>query len=147
MGATHIAAYAAARAAGYPCEIVAVSDPKASRRRGELWDVGGNAVSDMSGQKRAFDPSAVRAYEHPDELIGDPNVDLISICTRTDTHVDLAARALRAGKHVLVEKPVSLSAPEIQELDRTAREYGKVCMPAMCMRFWPAWAWLEGADR
>src|SRR5207244_4498267 len=108
MGATHIAAYQSAARDGYPCKLIAVCDPKASRRKGELWDVGGNAVSDMSGHKLAFDPSEVAAYEDADALLSDPRVDLLSICTRTDTHVELARKALVRGKHALVEKPVAL---------------------------------------
>src|SRR3954468_11384891 len=104
MGATHIAAINAARAAGFPCELAAVCDRKESRRRGELWDVGGNAVSDTSAKKVAFDPANVRGYQNADDLLNDPHIELICICTRTDTHVDLATRSLRAGKHVLVEK-------------------------------------------
>jgi len=143
MGATHIAAINAAREAGFACRLTAVCDRKESRRQGKLWDVGGNAVSDTSAQKLAFDPGEVTGYERDEQLINDPNIDLVCICTRTDTHVELAARALRAGKHVLVEKPVSLHASEIRKLDAIARETGKICMPAMCMRFWPAWSWLK----
>jgi predicted dehydrogenase len=143
MGATHIAAYSAAREAGFACELVAVCDRKASRRRGELWDVGGNAVSDTSAHTLAFDPSRVKAYERADQLIDDPNVDLVSVCTRTDTHVDIATRCLRAGKHVLLEKPVSLRSHEIRKLAQIARESNKLCMPAMCIRFWPQWQWLK----
>src|SRR2546423_323550 len=143
MGATHVAAFNAAHQAQYPCEIVAVCDRKESRRRGELWDVGGNAVSDVSQRKLAFDPSQVHGYERADDLLDDPRVDLVSICTPTDTHVELASRALRAGKHVLVEKPVSLHAGEIRKLEKIAKESGKLCTPAMCMRFWAAWRWLK----
>jgi predicted dehydrogenase len=85
----------------------------------------------------------VRAYADADELIAEPHVDLVSICTRTDTHSDLAVRALRAGKHVLVEKPVALDVDDVRRVRDAARESGKLCMPAMCMRFWPAWAWLK----
>src|SRR5207244_5061450 len=135
-----------ARAAGFACELVAVCDRKESRRRGELWDVGGNAVSpDVSGSARklAFDPQRVRAYEDDEELIADPSIDLVSVCTRTDTHVDVAARCLRAGKHVLLEKPVALKSEDIRRLKHVADERGKLCMPAMCMRFWPGWDWLK----
>jgi len=65
------------------------------------------------------------------------------MCTRTDTHVDLAIRALRAGKHVLVEKPVALHAGDIARLQQAQHETRKLCMPAMCLRFWPAWRWLK----
>src|SRR2546421_8578760 len=125
MGATHIAAYAAARAAGFPCQLAAVCDRKASRRRGELWDVGGNAVSDISTRGLAFDPAVVRAYERDEELIADPDVELISVCTRTDTHIDIATRCLRAGKHVLLEKPVALKSADIRALARIAEQTKK----------------------
>ena len=106
MGATHIAAFASANSAEFANELVAVCDRKASRRAGELGDVGGNL--DTAGREsRAFDPSRVRGYERPEDLIADPNVDLISVCTRTDTHVDLCIRAMEAGKHVIVEKPLT----------------------------------------
>jgi predicted dehydrogenase len=143
MGATHVAAYQAAAGAGYPCVLAAVCDRKESRRRGELWDVGGNAVSDMSEQKRAFDPQQVKGYETPQELLADDSIDLVSICTRTDTHVELAIEAVGCGKHVLVEKPVSLSVAEIERLRDAARAAGKHVMPAMCIRFWPQWAYLK----
>jgi predicted dehydrogenase len=143
MGATHIAAYQAAAKAGFPCRLVAVADRKASRRKGELWDVGGNAVSDVSAQQLAFDPKEVRGHETADALIADPNVDLISICTRTDTHVDLAIKAMNAGKHVLVEKPVALKPEDVRKVVETSKSTGKLAMPAMCMRFWPAWKWLK----
>src|SRR5205085_11624678 len=113
------------------------------RGSGELSDVGGNAVSDTSARKLAFDPARLKAYEDAEELIADPDLDLISVCTRTDTHIDLATRCLRAGKHVLLEKPVSLKSDEIRQLANVAREAGKLCMPAMCIRFWPQWAWLK----
>src|SRR5215212_1770248 len=87
MGATHIASYNAAQAAGFPCRLVAVCDRKSSRRRGELWDVGGNLATDISARKVAFDANHVRGYEHPDTLLADPEIDLVSICTRTDTHI------------------------------------------------------------
>src|SRR3954469_1547670 len=103
MGATHIAAINSARDAGFACQLSAVCDRKDARRRGELWDVGGNAVSDVSARKLAFDPATVRGYETPEQLLADERLQLVSICTRTDTHVELAIAALNAGKHVLIE--------------------------------------------
>src|SRR5688500_7937660 len=142
MGATHVAAYQAAARDGFPCELVAVCDRKAPRRAGRLSDVGGN-IGDLSDPRPAFDAERVRAYVDGDELIRDPGVDLVSICTRTDTHADLGVRALRAGKHALVEKPVALNVDEVRRVRDVARASNRLCMPAMCMRFWPAWAWLK----
>lgn len=143
MGATHVAAYQSAAAAGYPCRLVAVCDPKAHRRAGRLGGAGGNLAS--GSDAAAFDPSVVRAYASAEQLIADSAVDLISICTHTDTHADLAEQAMRAGKHVLIEKPVAQTAPAVRRLAEIADECGVIAMPAMCMRFWPAWVWLKTA--
>lgn len=142
MGATHVAAYQAAAAAGYPCRLSAVCDPIAQRRAGKLG-ARGNIAS--GSEFAAFDPAEVRGYATADELIADAGVDLVSICTHTDTHVDFAERAMRAGKHVLIEKPVALTAPPVRRLAQVADECGVTAMPAMCMRFWPAWSWLKAA--
>lgn len=103
--------------------------------------------SDTSSRKPAFDTTFVRAYARDDELLADKSVDLVSICTRTDMHVDLAIRALRSGKHVLLEKPVALQTGDIAHVQQVEQETGLLCMPAMCLRFWPAWKWLkDGID-
>jgi predicted dehydrogenase len=143
MGATHIAAFQSANAEGFPCELTAVCDPKTHRRRGELGDVAGNLKTGADASKRAFDPEKVAGYERAADLIADPNVDLVSICTRTDTHVDLCIAALEHGKHVLVEKPVALSAEQIERVIEAERKSGRICMPAMCLRFWPGWDFLR----
>ena len=94
MGATHVAAWQAAAAAGYPCRLVAVCDPKPARRAGMLSDVGGNLAS--GSDTAAFDPGIVRAYERAEDIFADPTIHLVSICTRTDTHIALAEAAMRA---------------------------------------------------
>jgi len=56
----------------------------------------------------------------PEAALGDPSVDLVCIATRHDSHADLVARALRAGKHVFVEKPLALNEAELAEVLRAA---------------------------
>lgn len=140
MGRTHLAAYRAANDAGFRNEIVAVCDSSADRRTGR-----GEARGNLStaGNGPLFDPSHTRAYEHADELLADSQVELVSICTHTTTHVDFALRALAAGKHVLVEKPVALTSESVERLAHAARGARTLCMPAMCMRFWPGWDFLR----
>lgn len=121
MGTTHVAAYERAARDRFPSRVVTVADPR----------------------KRASEPRDVRNYTDAAAVFADPSVHLVSICTPTDTHVTLATAALRAGKHVLLEKPVALHADEIQQLRRIAIEMQRICMPAMCMRFWPAWKWVK----
>lgn len=139
MGQTHLRCYHAANAAGYANRLVAVCDSSAVRRAGKI-DAGGNIAT---GQGAAFDPDSVRAYADAAELLADPEVDLVSICTHTDTHADLAIAALNAGKHVLVEKPVAVASADVQRVADAARTSDRLCMPGMCIRFWPAWAWLR----
>lgn len=143
MGRTHLAAYRAADAAGFPNRIVALYDPALQAgkgdgrpaRRGNLEAAHGPAP-DLAGVESAPSPAA---------LLADERIELVSVCTPTDTHVPLARAALRAGKHVLVEKPVALRAREVVSLMAAARKARRHCLPAMCMRFWPGWAWLKQA--
>ncbi len=141
MGSTHVAAYKAAERAGYPCSLVAVCDSDPERRTGTVAPVG-NLVTTDPGEL-LFDPGHVRAYADAEELLADNAVQLISVCTHTQTHVDLAVRALQAGKHVLVEKPVALKSSDVRRVAAAAEGTGLFCMPGMCVRFWPGWWWLR----
>jgi predicted dehydrogenase len=145
MGRVHIEAYDAAQRAGHACRLVAVSDRNTSRFDGRAAG-GGNLQQDARG-KQLFDPRQVATTTDPAALFADESIDLVSICTPTDTHVDLAIAALRAKKHVLVEKPVALDPLAIRRLAAVAREEQRLCMPAMCMRFWPGWSDLLEAAR
>jgi predicted dehydrogenase len=140
MGRTHVAAFRAAHAAGRPNRLVAVADSVAERLSGRMPKVGN---LDVGGDDVLFDPREVRGYATPEELLADPRVELVSICTPTPTHVDLALRALEAKKHVLLEKPVALASSDVARLADAARSARTLCMPAMCMRFWPGWDWLR----
>ncbi len=61
-----------------------------------------------------------------DELIGDDSTELIVITTPNDTHYDYASRALKAGKHVVLEKPFTNNTEEGEKLVQLAKETGKV---------------------
>jgi len=58
----------------------------------------------------------VRTTSDFDAVLNDPNVDAVAIATPVSTHFDLASRALRAGKHTLVEKPLALTGKEGERL-------------------------------
>jgi predicted dehydrogenase len=72
---------------------------------------------------------SVRNYSDSQALLADPAIDAVLVLTHTDSHIDLATRALQAGKHILVEKPVANHAAEITKLDHLARSEGLVAMP------------------
>jgi predicted dehydrogenase len=70
------------------------------------------------------------AVEHDlDALLLDPRVQAVSIATPPSTHYDLARRALEAGKHVMVEKPLATSAVHVEELIELAAKVERVLMP------------------
>jgi len=122
MGRTHIEAWRAASTGGRANEIVAVCD------RPEV----------LAGVDRA----KARTYDRAEDLFADSGVDAVSLCTPTPSHVDLAIAALAAGKHVLVEKPIAIRSADAERLSDAALRAGTLCMPAMCVRFWPGWSWL-----
>jgi predicted dehydrogenase len=136
MGRTHIGAYAAASGN----RLVAVADASADRLSGRA-EQAGNLASPASQQ--VFDPAQVKTYQKSQDLLRDSEVELVSICTPTDTHSPLAVAALEAGKHVLVEKPLATTVEEIRRVAGAAKAAGRLVMPAMCMRFWPGWTWLK----
>lgn len=140
MGGTHVAAVQAAVKAGLPCRLAAVCDGDPARLAGHAAAVGNLASTEETA---FFDPRGVATYTDPDALLADRDVHVVHICTWTDTHVDLATRAMAAGKHVMVEKPVALGSADVRRLAETAERLGRICMPAMCMRWWPGWDWLK----
>ena len=70
-----------------------------------------------------------------DEVLADPSIDALVIATQHDSHADLARRALRAGKHVFVEKPMGLSLDECAGVVDAAADSGKLCMVDFNRRF------------
>lgn len=70
-------------------------------------------------------------------------VDAVSICTPNATHVELSAAALKAGKHVLCEKPFAPSEAECMEAVRYAKLTGKVAMMGLCYRDIPGFVYMK----
>ena len=79
-----------------------------------------------------------RDYRSLKELVGDPSVDAVHVLTPPEGHVAAALAALRAGKHVLVEKPVAHRAADIRRLMRAAERAGRTCMPGHNYIYVPA---------
>lgn len=74
----------------------------------------------------------------PEALLADPGIDGIVIALDPRSHSALGQRALQAGKHVLLEKPMALTAVEAQAIADTARAAGRVAMTGHILRFHPA---------
>jgi len=71
------------------------------------------------------------------ELLADDSIDAVMIATRHDTHARLAAEAMRAGKDVFVEKPLALTAEQLDEVITAQAETGRILMPGFNRRFSP----------
>ncbi|WP_240416829.1 Gfo/Idh/MocA family protein [Paenibacillus periandrae] len=89
-------------------------------------------------QLRAAEYSIPKCYMTSEELIQDPDIDAVVICVPNQWHAPLAVQALRAGKHVLLEKPMAIDVPSAREIVKAQRETGKVLMIPHQMR----WEWL-----
>ena len=72
------------------------------------------------------------------DILTDESIDAVIVATPPETHVELAAEALAAGKHVLVEKPLALSAADCRSLGEQAQAAGLVLMVGHTFRFSPA---------
>src|SRR6185312_14568687 len=86
-----------------------------------------------------FDFSDVRGYRTLGEALADPAIEAVDICLPTDQHVPAATAALRAGKHVLTEKPISLDVPSAEGLIREAEQNNRILMAAHVLRFFPSY--------
>jgi predicted dehydrogenase len=80
-----------------------------------------------------------RAYGEYAALLGDPGVDAIYVALPNHLHAEWSARAAQAGKHVLCEKPASLSAAEAEAMARAARRAGVFCMEGFMYALHPQW--------
>jgi predicted dehydrogenase len=136
MGATHIKSYLKIPGA----RVAAICDAVHLPVNGDLSGIVGN-VGD--NQPLRLDMTQVKAYSKFEELLGDPSIDLIDLCVPTPQHLPLSLAALRAGKHVLCEKPLARTPAQCREIVAAAATARGFFMPAMVMRFWPEWSWLK----
>ena len=72
-----------------------------------------------------------------DDLLADDSVQAVVVATPVPTHAELARRALAAGKHVFVEKPMALAAGDAEELVALAEERGLALMPGHLLLYHP----------
>ncbi|MCX6623477.1 MAG: Gfo/Idh/MocA family oxidoreductase, partial [Acidobacteria bacterium] len=116
-------------------ELVAVASDDPVRLTGDLSGVQGN----IGGPGEKYDFSAMNRYLNWEEAVLDPEAEVVDICLPTDLHAPAAIAALRAGKHVLLEKPMALTGEDADAVLATAKETGKLVMTAQVLRFFPAY--------
>jgi predicted dehydrogenase len=89
------------------------------------------------GQARAEALGVPQAYESLAQLLDDDRIDVVHVTSPNDLHVAQAREALRAGKHVVCEKPLAMTAAESAELVRLAAETGLVNATNFNIRYYP----------
>lgn len=72
--------------------------------------------------------AGLHVYESIEEVLEDPRVDVVFICTPNDSHFPYAMQAIAAGKNVLVEKPAMMSSKEMEQATEAAKEAGVLLM-------------------
>jgi predicted dehydrogenase len=104
-------------------------------------------AGDWRGIKGNFGPpgeqvdlSRVSKYPRLDALLADPAIDLVDLCLPPDLHTPAVLAALKAGKHVLCEKPLALTAADCRKMVAAARQSGRMLMVAHVLPFFPEYA-------
>lgn len=93
------------------------------------------------------DLAGVKTYASYAEMLADPAIDLVDVCTVTDQHAPMALQALAAGKHVLVEKAIALTTAEADAMVAAAKKAGKLLMVAHVLPFFPEFRYVADAVR
>lgn len=114
-------------AEGAGCELAAVCDSSTERREQHCRQYG------------------VRGYATLDELLRDPDVEVVNICTPSGTHAELTIKALRAGKHVVCEKPPDVTVEAVDRMIAAQRETGLKLMVVFQSRFEPLYRAMKDA--
>src|SRR5260221_9368373 len=96
--------------------------------------VGSSADRAMS---KAREFGVRHAYASYDEMLADPSVDVVHITSPNDEHPAQAEAALKAGKHVICEKPLALTSAETDRLRTVAGDSGLVAAVNFNIRFYP----------
>jgi predicted dehydrogenase len=122
MGATHAAAWSSLDGRARVSHVVSRSLEKAQR------------LAEPAGATAGTDPWAP---------LEDPGVDAVDICLPTPLHREATERALAAGKHVLLEKPIALTLEDADAIVTAAQRSDRVVMVGHVLRFFPAYAELR----
>ncbi|GAG50268.1 unnamed protein product, partial [marine sediment metagenome] len=88
-------------------------------------------VADLSGERRDYVRGlypGVTVTDDVERVFQNPEIAAVVIATPVETHFDLAMKALKAGKHILVEKPLARSVEEVEQIGEVAAKESLVAM-------------------
>lgn len=93
--------------------------------------------------QRSSEWGPVKAVTKYEQIVSDPEIDAVIIATPNHTHVPIAMACIKAGKHVICEKPIGIDAAEAVKLAYAAQAAGVVNMTALTYRFAPSLRYLK----
>jgi predicted dehydrogenase len=137
MGMVHYLTYQKLRGA----KVVALAESNEKRLAGDWRDIKGN----FGPPGEQMDLSGIARYADADELLADPNVELVDICLPPGLHADMTVKALRAGKHVFCEKPMALTTRDCGRMSAEAEKAKRLLMIGHVLPFNPEYAWARKA--
>ena len=113
----------------------AVIPPIRKSRRGELTAVSSRTEERVQGYAQVWD--IPRTFDSYEAMLADPDIDIIYNPLPNSLHTEWTVKAVRAGKHVLCEKPMALTVTEVDQMIAAASETGKVIAEAFMYRHHP----------
>jgi predicted dehydrogenase len=137
MGMIHYLAARRARGA----EVVAVRSRDPKKLAGDWTSIQGN----FGPRGTQMDLSGIARHRDFEGLLADPRVDLVDLCVPNDRHAPMAMQALKAGKHVLVEKPIALTTADADAMLAAAGASGRMLMVGHVLPFFPEFAFAHEA--
>ena len=114
-------------------KVVAIADLDPKKRKGDWSAIAGN----IQGKGSKPDLSKITMYETPEELIADPEVDVVDITLPTNLHCKFVLKSLAAGKPTICEKPLARTSAEAEKMVKAAKKARLPLFVGQCIRFWP----------
>jgi predicted dehydrogenase len=125
-------------------QIHAICDCDEAKLRGDWSSINLNLDDTKS---EMVDLSGIKTYSEIEAILADPEIDMIDICLPTPLHAQVTIAALRAGKHVLCEKPMAMHEEDCTQMEVVARETGKQLLIGHCLRYWPEYVMTDAIIR
>jgi predicted dehydrogenase len=123
--------------------VVAVCSRDRKKLAGDWTATRGN----FGPEPGRVDLTGVKTYADFGAMLADPDIDLIDVCNPTHLHPETAIAALKAGKHVLVEKAIALTPGDADAMLAAAQSTGKLLMVAHVLPFFPEFRYATEAVR
>lgn len=97
--------------------------------------ISGADVNQAALERWASEHNIPKTHSSSEDLINDPDIDIIDVCTPSTYHAELSIAALEAGKHVICEKPLAPTPAEVEKMIAARDKSGKMLMTAQHFRF------------